>query len=676
MIQFNPPFHSLSVRGLFALLLALIAATEAVILWLLPAAPPGYGIAWIFLDAGLLALVCAPILWVLVVRPLQGAVLQGKLMAAEIMDAATDHGRVQANLDRDIAGHNLALKEIHAAEEKFRALVEQSLAGIYIFQDDVFRYANPKFLEIFGGSMADITSPSFIAWAVVEEDLAMVRENIRKRLAGEVESVRYNIRARKMDGTPISIEAHGTVAEYEGRPAIIGVMLDVTERRQMEEALRESEERYRELFNSGNDAILVHPILPGGVPGCFTEVNDLACRRLDYTREELLHLSPADIDDPASIDEDPTKFIHRVAAAGHALFERVHVAKDGRKIPVEINTHLFDLKGQTVALSIARDITERKLAEAALRESEARMREITSELGDGIYVLGQDGGLTFMNKAAEQMLGWSEAELLGKNAHEAFHYQKPDGTRVTVCDCPVYQAMHSGETYRIQEDYFTRKDGTMFPVSFVAAPLHRGGKVAGSVAAFQDITERRQAEERIRYMAHHDMLTGLPNRAMLTDRLNQALARAKRRSRQLAVMFLDLDRFKLINDTLGHDVGDELLKAVAQRLGESFREEDTVARIGGDEFVVLLNEITCGEDAALVASKLIKAVTSPVETGGHTLLVTTSIGIALYPTDGTDAVALLKNADIAMYQAKEGGRNGHRFFSAAGTDHENTPDPS
>ena len=669
-------------------------------------------------------------------------------------------------------------------------LLDQTLAGVYVIQDGAFRYVNDRLLEIFGCQRADMETgiETFMAWAVDAEDRILVRENIRRRLSGEVRSLRYSLRAYKRDGSRITLEIQGALSDFGGRPAITGIVLDmtaqrqaeavlatenrfiaavldtvgalvivldrqgrvvrcnsecervsgyradelvgapiwtrllpedeqrsvqavfeellagnfpnccenrwlhrqgterliawsntalldehgevefvigtgidITERHRMEQALKDSEARYRLLFNSGYDAIMVHGAVPGELPGAFIEVNHLACERLGYSREEFRRLTPADID----VDCPPEAYqeiARQLETRGHALFERVHRARDGRHIPVEINTHAFRLHGQPVALSIARDITERKLAEAALRESEARLREITSELGDGIYVLDRNGNLDFMNRAAERMLGWSEQELLGQNAHEIFHFQKPDGTPVPVCECPVYQAMHSGETYHVLEDWFTRKSGELFPVSFVAAPLHREGEIIGSVAAFQDITARKVAEERIRYMAHHDMLTGLPNRALLNDRLEQVLAVARRRRHSFALLFLDLDHFKEINDTFGHDVGDSLLRQVAGLLKDCVRETDTIARMGGDEFVLLLSELRGPDDAEIIADKVVSTLDRPVENSGQISRIAASVGIAVYPDDGDDAQTLIKHADAAMYQVKETGRNGYRSF--------------
>ena len=180
----------------------------------------------------------------------------------------------------------------------------------------------------------------------------------------------------------------------------------------------------------------------------------------------------------------------------------------------------------------------------------------------------------------------------------------------------------------------------------------------------QEVFERMQAEQRVWHLAHHDSLTGLPNRALLLDRLQQALNQARRTTHRVAVMFLDLDRFKTINDTLGHDVGDELLKEVAQRLRGAVRAVDTVARLGGDEFVVVLNEIANAEDAVRVAGKIIASFAAPICVGAHELQVTTSIGIGLYPEDGDEVYNLMKRADSAMYQAKHAGRNQYCFYQA------------
>ncbi len=545
----------------------------------------------------------------------------------------------------------------------FHVLVQQSLAGLYVIQDDSFRYINDRFLEIFACDRADVGAVEpFLAWAVVEQDRPTVRENLRKRLAREVESLRYAIQGRRKDGRPLYIEIHGRRGEYEGRPAIIGLLLDVTPRQQAVEELAR-EHRFISAVLDTVGALVV--VLDG--QGRIVRFNRECERVSGYRSDEMLGRRVWD----ELIPEPERQGVAEVFAnlqAGHFPhhYENHWLTRHGeQRLIAWTNTVLLDAAGQVeFVIGTGLDITDRRRMEVTLRESEARLREITSELGDGIYVLDHAGHLTFMNRAAQEMLGWSESELLGLSAHESFHYQKPDGTQVPVCDCPVYKSIHSGETYRVHEDYFTRRDGTLFPVSFVSTPLHRGGEIIGSVAAFQDISERKAAQERIHHMAHHDMLTGLPNRALLGERLTWMLAQARRRSQGLAVVFMDLDGFKQVNDSLGHDVGDALLKVVAGRLKSCLRESDTVARLGGDEFVMLLADVVQPEVAAGVAEKVIEAVNRSILLNEHALHVGVSVGIALYPAHGDDSQTLMKHADWAMYQAKEAGRNDYCFYPA------------
>ena len=317
-----------------------------------------------------------------------------------------------------------------------------------------------------------------------------------------------------------------------------------------------------------------------------------------------------------------------------------------------------------IALLVAIGLLSRDLMRHYKKEQESKnqLREITSTLGEGVYVLDKDGRVTFVNPEAERLLGWDKAELIGKNGHETFHYKRTDGTPIPTQACPVHQAVLTGKTYHALNDNLVRKDGTIIPVSIVSSPIIRDGEVTGSVAAFQDITLRLKAEEKIRQLAFYDTLTDLPNRRLLLDRLNQALSHAERHQRSLAVMFMDIDHFKNINDTLGHDIGDELLKVVAARLNTCVRSEDTIARQGGDEFVIVLSEISNPQSAAIVAEKIIETLRLPISIQSHELQITCSIGIAVYPVQGTDdAVALMKKADIAMYAVKETGRNGYRF---------------
>ncbi len=283
-------------------------------------------------------------------------------------------------------------------------------------------------------------------------------------------------------------------------------------------------------------------------------------------------------------------------------------------------------------LTISLFLTNRSLKAKRLKlESETRLRQgLLDALGEGVYGVDHNGRCIFINPAALRMLGYSEVEVTGNDQHALFHHHRPDGSVYPAHDCPIHLSQIDGHT-RSSDEWFWRKDGSGFPVALTVSPnlVNDGSK--GAVVVFHDITERKLNDERIRHLAQHDTLTDLPNRTLLTDRLQQALACAKRDKQRVALMFIDLDRFKPINDTQGHVVGDWLLKQVASRMRECVRDSDTVSRIGGDEFVVLLRTIENKEDAMMVAEKIRNALSDPFELAQQSLHISCSIGMTLYP---------------------------------------------
>ncbi|ABZ84411.1 putative signal transduction domain protein [Heliomicrobium modesticaldum Ice1] len=433
-----------------------------------------------------------------------------------------------------------------------------------------------------------------------------------------------------------------------------------------------------------------------------------------------------------------------------------------------------------------RRLLQAQHTEKALKARETQLSAVASALGEGLIVLDAEGRLTFMNPEAERLLGWSLPELLGKKIHSIIHNRRPEGDPIAEADCLVLKTIGAGETYRSDEEYFTRKDGALFPVSLVSTPLRVNDRITGAVTAFHDISDRKKVEERlllaakvietttegimitdaggviesvnpafcrstgyseseaignsprilksgrhdgefyrkmwkalletgqwqgeiwnrrksgelyaawltisaikdshgrttqyaaifsditedkrnqerIKHQAYHDALTDLPNRLLFIDRLTQAIAQATRNCYMLAVLFLDLDRFKQINDTYGHALGDLLLQGVAGRLRRAVRDSDTVARLGGDEFTILLPQIGSVEDAAKVAQKILASLRQPWSFEGiPSFCITTSIGIAVCPTDGEEAETLMHNADAAMYRAKAQGRNHYQLYT-------------
>jgi diguanylate cyclase (GGDEF)-like protein/PAS domain S-box-containing protein len=305
-----------------------------------------------------------------------------------------------------------------------------------------------------------------------------------------------------------------------------------------------------------------------------------------------------------------------------------------------------------------RDVTERKQAEEALRTSEERHRTLVEMAQDIIFTLAADGTLTSLNPAFESITGWSSADWVGKHFAPLVH---PDDLKAAF---DIFHGVLGGEKLSF-ELRILAKSGNFAVFDFTSTPLTRDGPVTGLLGIARDITERRKAEETIRRLAYHDTLTGLPNRALFEDRLRLALAQTQRSRQMLAVMFLDLDRFKLVNDTIGHAGGDRLLKDVAADLSEIVREGDTVARIGGDEFIFLLTGLAKAEDAIVAAERILGRLKTPRLLGEHEFRVSTSIGITVFPRDAGDAETLLRHADTAMYRAKERGRNNYQFYTPA-----------
>ena len=396
----------------------------------------------------------------------------------------------------------------------------------------------------------------------------------------------------------------------------------------------------------------------------FVDVNQTACTRMGYSREELLKMGPQNL--LAVSREEIERAYDEVIAAGvnGLTTESSARTKDGRASVTELHRRALRLDEGWIIVSIARDITRRKLTEEALRDSTDKLRLFADNVP--VMAVSYDENLRcrFANKVYAEFFGFSVGNILGKHLREVVGeevYQEIEDHFV--------QALRGHQvTYRR-----TRKlpDGGVRHFEVKVLPhIGESGQVLGCFTVTTDITEHKLAEERIQRVAHHDYLTGLPNRLLFNDRLKQVVSLAKRHSRQFALLYFDLDKFKPVNDTLGHAAGDQLLKSAAARVLHQVRESDTVARVGGDEFTVILPDIVRHQDIELVARKIIHALAAPFELGspGQSIEIGTSIGIAVYPTDGQDADALVKAADTAMYNAKQS-RNCYRFSGESGSEY-------
>ena len=326
-----------------------------------------------------------------------------------------------------------------------------------------------------------------------------------------------------------------------------------------------------------------------------------------------------------------------------------------------LKTHV-DSESLTHAL---RSMTERKIAENALFVERQRADVTLNSIGDAVVSTDSTGNVAFLNPVAECMTGWPRADAIGRPLCEVFKII--DGETRQPSRNPMEQAVQQDKTVWMKENrILVRRDGFEAAIEDSAAPIRdREGNVTGAVMVFHDVSAARTKSLEMSHLAEHDFLTGLPNRMLLNDRLTQAISLSRRHNSQIAVLFLDLDRFKKINDSLGHAIGDQLLQSVAVRLTSCVRRSDTVTRQGGDEFVVLLSELSEAQDAAITAAKILDALTLPHHIGPHKINVSVSIGVSIYPGDGGSAELLIKNADAAMYEAKDKGRNNFQFFKHA-----------
>lgn len=432
-----------------------------------------------------------------------------------------------------LADSEVRLRE---SEERFRSLVEQKQVGVYVLQNNRFQYVNPKFIEIVGYDKSEVMALADNLEFVHPDDRAHVSERQRQRLQGETISP-YSFRVVRKGGEVVRVEVYGTRTQYQGGPAIIGTLVDITERTRAEEALRESEARYRALVDS---------------------------------------------------------------------------------------------------------------------------------LSEGVVLVDRDLRVTTCNESAARLFGLTAKQLCGSvNLSASLQLYRESMAVLHPDERPEVVTLRTGAPLQNVVIGVARGGRELTWVSVNTQPLHRASEPLpyAVVVSLVDITDRKRAEAELHRQAFYDKLTGLPNRALFQDRVERALTQARRNEQLVAVCFIDLDRFKQINDALGHAIGDVFLYQVAQRLSRCLREGDTVARLGGDEFTLLLPALTSPEDAVRVAERVLDVLRQPFYVGSHLLRVTASVGISLWPHDGVEVSELLQHADAAMYRVKSAGKDSYQLFT-------------
>jgi diguanylate cyclase (GGDEF)-like protein/PAS domain S-box-containing protein len=524
-----------------------------------------------------------------------------------------------------------------SAHEIVKQLIKPSVA---IWQSHVVTI-------IFSGIVATVTA--FFVLNRYEKINRLLRKEINDHKRTEDEMERYRetlekmVRKRTAELTDANEKLHGEIAE----------------RARIVDALLSSQERFRKLVETISD--WVWEIDENYI---FTYSSPKVEEMLGYEPSEILGKTPFDFmpsEEACGISEIFSNFA--AFKQPFAFIENVNVHKTGHQIVLETGgAPIFDRNGEFRGYrGISRDISDRKLAEEALRESEATLRGFfnANAVQMSVIELDHDDFIYVMpNKQVADFFGLSMEEITGKSARELglsdevirhwvemFRYFLEGRENITF----EYELPYKGREFWFQ--------GSVSPIydSMAARPRF-------SFAAV-DISESKQAEREIQQLAYFDSLTGLPNRALLYDRLNQVLAQSGREGWNVGVLFLDIDRFKWINDTQGHAAGDKLLQAVAERLRSRMRVTDTVARLGGDEFVIVLSAVKHEQDISHVTQDIMDALSAPFELGEQEIFISASVGIAIFPMDGHDVGGLLRNADTAMYVAKESGRNNYKFFS-------------
>lgn len=557
-------------------------------------------------------------------------------------------------VSRNVTEQRRLEQQMAESEERFRAFFEQAPLpyqsldmGANILQ------VNDAWLRLTGETdRAQVIGRSITDY-LEETSLPTLAENFPRFVSsGEVEGPVFEMVSR--DGAKHVVTVTGRIArDINGNPHHTHCILtDITERQRAEEALRASERRFSQLIQNSYDAIVILD-----AEGMQRYVSPSAERVHGYAPTELVDIPVIERmihpDDQARVQAAFWQIIE--TGSGGAQYR--HRKKSGGWVDLEaIGTNQLsnpDIRGVVVNV---RDITERKLAEDQLRQAAS----VFEHANEGIVITDAKGSILDINAAFTRITGYARAEVLGRNPRLL-----SSGRQGPEFYAAMWQALNESGTWS-GEIWNRRKTGEVFAeLLTISAIKDEKGDVRRYVALFSDITTIKEHERQLIRLAHHDTLTDLPNRALLADRMRQAMARVKRNGHRMGVILLDLDGFKWINDSVGHDTGDAVLVTVARRLEGSVRAQDTVARLGGDEFVLVVQDVTNVDDVLLIAEKALGSLRASIEVGGRKYYVSGSAGITLYPDDGDDDQTLIRNADVAMYQAKTAGKNRCQYFAAS-----------
>lgn len=530
----------------------------------------------------------------------------------------------------------------------FSWLVDQGWVGLYIIQHGKFQFVNQRMCEIFGRTREEMLALPRVIDAIAPEDQARVADAIRLREIGDVRTVHFTAVGVRPDLTRFTYEAHGSVSQYLNDRAIIGILQDISARSE------ESQTLFKHIYDSSPVMMLSL-----GQDNVVRQVNARFLAHTGLSRERVLGRPLVEcFGSKSSVRlKRELDYLWRNRAV-HAAYLTL-LTHDGQiDVRVDALVSMLDDAGKPVAVLVLEDISDRSTAEKQLRLS----TRVFQHSLDGIMVVDADGCIVGVNPAFTKLTGYAERQALGRLAY-LMRIKTEQAQQIR--DALARAGAWSGELID------RRKNGEFYPAAVsISVVRDEWGEIQNYVAVFSDKSAYKELDK-MTFLAQHDQLTLLPSRTLFAEHLHKAIARAESQAqrspadpRALALMFVDLDRFKIVNDTLGHAAGDKLLQAAATRLRESVRESDIVARIGGDEFTVILEGMAAAADAVTPAQKILDALAQPIVIDGQEIYVGASIGIACWPDDGKDGDSLQASADKAMYRAKEAGKNQYQFYSS------------
>jgi diguanylate cyclase (GGDEF)-like protein/PAS domain S-box-containing protein len=565
--------------------------------------------------------------------------------------------RMFTGVIRDVTERKRTEDALREARDRFRSIFDHAPIGVAVVSlKGRYLQVNRSLCEILGYTEEELQA---LTWQEIThpDDLAASSDYARRIVEGEFPRYHLDKRFLHADGHTVWASLNvSVVRDAEGEPLyFVSQIQDVTERKRAESALRESEQRFRGSFESAATGMALV-----GIDGRFLRVNRSLCEILGYPERGLLGKTFQEITHPDDLDADLDQ-VRRMLVGEIRTYqmEKRYFHKEGHVVWALLSVSLVhDEEDEPLYfVSQIQDVSERKKFEKIIVESEERFRTLVQNSSDIITILDADGTVRYVSPAVERVTGYMPEEQVGTNAFGSVHPDDMEQALNTFAEVLKSAGLHPPLEFRV-----THKDGSWRYLEHVVNNLLDDPVVRGVVVNSWDLTERKALEEQLSYQAFHDPLTGLANRALFMDRLQHALTRANRRGSNVAVLFSDLDNFKVINDSLGHEVGDQLLVAVAERLKTCLRPEDTAARLGGDEFTILVEDISSVGEVVQIAERIAEILQPPFALEDQEVFATVSTGIAFIRTAQEQPADLLRHADLAMYRAKRRGKARYEVF--------------